>query len=647
MRFRPLAVAVAFLLLPSLAAAELTKVTIASRATVADGQPFGAVGAYEKLTGSVEIALDPTDPHNTPIVDLQYAPRATDGKVHFTADLYVLRPVDAARGNGVLLFEVANRGNKLLFGYFNNARGAGGRNDPQSMADFGDGFLMREGYTIVWVGWQFDVAPPALRVDAPPIDLRASPRPDTARFSFIVDNATAEAAPGDWPRYLPADIDDAAATLTVRNRYWDAPTAIARNRWRMIATANRPRVALDDGFEPGRIYEISYRPANSVVAGVGLAALRDTASAFLNRSDLPVQGRSAYIFGASQSGRLLRQFLHDGFNVDERNRRVFALAWPHIAGAGLGSFNERFAMPGYSSFPATRFPYKYSVESNAAGTRDSILARYQPAQQPRIISTNTDVEYWGQGRMAAMVHTSLDGRQDTAIPDNVRIYLLAGTQHGEAGFPPSGGAGQQLPNPTPQVAVMHALLRAAHRWVADGVRPPDSRYPRLGDGTLVAVDALRFPAIPGVANPRTAEGPGQIVNGRFTAMPFLVPQVDADGNDLGGIRVPEVAVPLATATGWNFRAPRVGNPLTMYALLGSYIPFASTRAERQARQDPRPAIEERYSGMDDYLRKIRSAAADLITRGYLLQEDLDSVVARATEHWTYATRSRATASAGN
>jgi hypothetical protein len=190
-------------------------------------------------------------------------------------------------------------------------------------------------------------------------------------------------------------------------------------------------------------------------------------------------------------------------------------------------------------------------------------------------------------------------------------------------------------------------LRAAHRWVADGVRPPDSRYPRLSDGTLVAIDAVRFPAIPGVGNPRTVEGPGQIVNGRFAATPFLVPQVDADGNDLGGIRVPEVAVPLATTTGWNFRVPRVGNPSTIYALLGSYIPFAATRAERQTRQDPRLSIEERYSGMDDYLQKIRSAANDLIKAGYLLQEDLESVVARATQHWTYATRSRATASAGN
>ena len=214
--------------------------------------------------------------------------------------------------------------------------------------------------------------------------------------------------------------------------------------------------------------------------------------------------------------------------------------------------------------------------------------------------------------------------------------LLAGTQHGEAAFPPQSGAGQQLPNPTPQVAVMHALLRASHQWVTNGTAPPRSRYPRLDDGTLVPVTALAFPALAGVGDPRTMEGPAAVRDGRAVEMPFLVSRVDADGNDAGGVRVPEVAVPLATTTGWNFRSPRVGNPSTIYALLGSYIPFSATRAERMARQDPRLSIEERYTGRDDYLRKIRAAAAELIKGGYLLQEDLDTVIARANAHWDYA-----------
>jgi len=350
---------------------------------------------------------------------------------------------------------------------------------------------------------------------------------------------------------------------------------------------------------------------------------------------MPVTGRLAFIFGASQSGRLLRQFLHDGFNVDEQNREVFAVAWPHIAGAGLGSFNERFAMPGYSSFPATRPPFAYP----------GILASYTAAQMPKVVVTNTAVEYWGQGRAAALIHTTADGTRDAVIPDNVRIYLLAGTQHGEAAFPPPQGNGQQLSNPTPQVAVMHALLRAAHAWATQGTSPPDSRYPKLSDGTLVAVSALRFPSLPGVGAPRTIEGPGEILNGRFAARPFLVPAVDADGNDAAGIRVPEQAVALATTTGWNFRAPRVGNPSTIYALLGSYIPFAATRAERLAKKDPRLSVTERYAGKDDYLQRIRIAAAALIRDRYLLDEDFDSVLARASAHWDYATRSRAVTSA--
>jgi hypothetical protein len=559
--------------------------------------------------------------------------------VHFTSDFYVLRPVDAAKGNGVLLFEVANRGNKLMFGYFQGIRG---RNDPQSAADFGDGFLMRDGYTLVWVGWQFDVASPGLRVEAPPADL--PPGYDPIRISFIVDAATPEASPGDWPRYQPLDPADTASVLTVRDKWWDRPTPIARTSWRFVPSTGRPRLALDSGFEPGRIYEVTYRAGDAVVAGVGLAALRDAASAFQHRDDLGIRGRSAYIFGASQSGRLLRQFLHDGFNVDERNRKVFEMAWPHIAGAGLGSFNERFAMPGYSSFPATRFPYKYSEEAGPSGRRDGLLSAYSASQAPKIVSTNTAVEYWGQGRSAAMTHTSLDGRQDVTIPDNVRIYLLAGTQHGEAAFPPTAGNGQQLPNPTPQVAVMHALMRGAHAWVTRQVAPPDNRVPRLRDGTLVPVNRLRFPAIPGIADPKTIEGPGSLVENRFIPAPFLVPQVDGDGNDLGGIRVPELSVPLATTTGWNFRAQRVGNPQTIYSLLGSYIPFQSSRAEREAAGDPRRSIEERYPSRAAYLARIRAAAVDLINGRYLLDEDLDGVLARANAHWDFAHRTVSTSS---
>jgi hypothetical protein len=608
--------------------AEVTKVNITARTPVADGRVFGTTGPYEKLVGTIEFALDPAERHNTAIADLAHAARGADGRVHFTADLFVLQPVDSARGNGALLFEIANRGNKGMLGRFNRSPGS---NDPTTAAHMGDGFLMREGYTLVWVGWQFDVAPPLLRVEAPAVDV-----PGRVRVSFVLDEKRTEAAPAGLPRYLPIDAADPKASLSVRDRFWAAPTPIPRKQWKLTAVDGRPRVVLDGGFEPGRVYEVDYEATGARVAGVGLAAIRDAASAFRYRTDLPIRGRTAYVFGISQSGRFLRQFLHDGFNVDERDRRVFDAVWPHIAGAGQGSFNERFAMPGYSSFPATRFPFTDAEQQDPAGRRDGLLSVYKAEHRPKIFYTNTSVEYWGQGRAAALTHTTIDGGRDASVDGNTRIYLLAGTQHGESAFPPPAGPGQALANPTPQASVMRALLRAMHRWVTDRIAPPASRYPRLSDNTLTAVARLRFPAIPGVGDPRSIEGPALMTGTRVLPLPFLVPQVDADGNELAGIRVPEQLVPLATTTGWNFRAERVGNPGDVYALLGSYLPFAASRAERESRGDTRRAIDERYRSKADYLQRIRTAAADLVKDRLLLEEDVALTVDRASAHWDWA-----------
>ena len=612
------------------ARAEVTKVTIANRTVVAGGEAFGQVGPYEKLTGTIEFALDPADKHNSRVVDLEHAARAADGRVHFSADLYVLRPVEAQKGNGALLFEIANRGRKGLLGRFN--RGAGGSQDPMAAADFGDGFLMKEGYTLVWVGWQFDVQPPFVRIEAPAADVQGR-----VRYSFIVDAKQTDTSPADLPAYPPLDLNDRTASLTVRDRFWGTPTRINREKWRFNVQNSRVHIVLDEGFEPGRLYEIDYPAGGAKVAGVGMAAVRDAASAFRYRTDLPIRGRTAYIFGASQSGRFLRQFLHDGFNADEEDRRVFDLVWPHIAGAGQGSFNERFAAPGYNTFSATQYPFTDLAQAGPRGERDGILAAYRPNQVPKVIYTNTSVEYWGLGRSAALTHLTPDGTRDADLPENVRIYHLAGTQHGEAVFPPTPGTGQALGNPMPQGNVMRAILRAAYQWVESGTRPPDSRHATLRDQTLVQLKAIGFPAIPGVGDPRTIEGPGHLDEGHFTALPFLVPKVDADGNEVAGIRVPELVVPLATTTGWNFRAERVGNPTTLYALLGSYVPFARTKAEREARRDPRLSVEERYRDREDYLGRIRTAAASLVKDRFLLQEDIDDVVQRATRHWAYAT----------
>jgi hypothetical protein len=604
--------------------AEVTKVTIAARATVADGQAFGKTGPYEKLVGTIEFALDPGHARNKAIADLEHAAKGADGKVHFTADLFVLQPVERGRGNGVLLFEISNRGTKGILGRFNRAPGS---TDPTTLAQMGDGFLMREGYTIVWVGWQFDVAAPNLRVEAPPVNV-----PGRVRVSTILNDARTDATLTDLPpSYVPVDVNDASSTLTVRDLFRDTPTVLPRSSWRFgtPATNGRARLILDTGFQPGRVYEVEFAATGAQVAGVGLAAIRDAASAFRYRADLPVQGRSAYVFGISQSGRFLRQFLHDGFNADERNRKVFDLVWPHIAGAGQGSFNERFALPSYSSFPATRFPYTDLEQLDSAGRKDGLLATYPTALQPKVLYTNTPVEYWGQGRAAALTHTSLDGTRDLTLSDNVRSYLLAGTQHGEAAFPPTGGQGQALPNPMPQGDVMRALLRVAHRWASGGTPAPVSAHPTLRRGTLTPHDSVRFPALAGVTNPRLIEGPP-------APLPFLVPQVDEDGNEIGGIRVPELSVPLATTTGWNFRAERVGNPTTVVALAGSYLPFARTVAEKMAKNDPRLSIEERYKSKEDYLTRIRAAALLLVKSEFMLAEDVEAAVQRAARHWDWA-----------
>lgn len=628
---RTTVILLAALLLGTPALAEVTGVTVLSRSVVAGGQAFGGTGAYEKVVARIDFAVDPEHPRNRAIVDLDLAPRGADKRVHFSADLYVLQPVDRAKGNGTLLFEISNRGRKGMLGMFNRAPNA---TDPNEAADFGDGFLMREGYTLVWVGWQFDAARPLLALDAPRVRLT---EPSPVRVSFIVNAASPETTIGDLPDYTPLDPAGSAATLTVRDRFWETPTPVARDKWSFIRGGERPRIRLEGGFAPGRVYELTYPSVDTAVAGVGFAAIRDAAAAFLTRDDLPVSGRDAYVFGISQSGRFLRQFLAEGFNVDERDRRVFSAVWPHIAGAGLGSFNERFAMPGYSSFPATRFPFTDAEHPGPDGRRGGILAAYRPEQQPKVFHTNTPVEYWGQGRAAALTHTTIDGSADIRLPENVRSYLLAGAQHSEGGFPPAPGNGQAPGNPLPQREVMRALLRSLHTWVADGTAPPDSRYPRLADGTLVKVADVRFPAIPSVADPRTIEGPAHVAGDRVMLLPFLVPQVDADGNDLAGIRVAELAVPLATTTGWNFRSERIGNPQTVLALAGSYLPFPRTRDERDARRDPRPSIAERYTGRDDYLRKVRAAADALVMQRLLLPEDIAAVVNRATRHWDYAT----------
>ena len=458
-----LGVILCVLVRPSSALAELTNVKVTSRSVVADGQPFGSNGPYEKLVGRVEFALDPADPHNKAIVDLAFAPRGADGRIHFESDFYVLRPVDVARGNGVMLFEISNRGGKGLLTMFNDAPAAA---DPTTPAHFGNGFLMREGYTLVWIGWEFDVSPALLKVDAPPVTDGSAPSARPLQVQFILNQRQEGAVLADAPLYPPADPGDAGATLTVRDRFWDSPQLIARDTWRFAPEAGAPRLEMRGGFEPGRLYEVTYRATGRRVAGVGFAAIRDAASAFRSRSDLPVAGRAAYVFGVSQSGRFLRDFLRDGFNADERGRRVFDAVWPHVAGAAGGSFNEIFATPtSASAFVATRSPFL------------DPLGRYARGQQPKIVYTNTSVEYLGPGaRRGVEPYIFRQGRQTPRGCPNLSpvghtacaVRLPAVENHDAAAWQPGASAGSHA-------GLAQRTRRLGAPWGSSSRQPVSSR----------------------------------------------------------------------------------------------------------------------------------------------------------------------------
>jgi hypothetical protein len=632
------------------ARAEVARIDIASRADILGGKSFGAAGAYEKIVGTVVFAVDPALPANKAIVDIDKAPRDASGRVTFSADLYALVPKDSAKGNGVALFDVANRGRKNMLRYFNLATPAA---DPSTEAEFGDGFLMRQGYALIWVGWQFDVPKGRglIGLDAPAVIEQG--RPATGRVSTLFIPNTADATYGldnflggyaDTTAYPPVDPASPANSLTVRDGYLAAPQLVPRAQWQFGRAADgavKPDISavfLKGGFAPGHVYELSYEAKGAVVAGVGFAALRDLASAVKHQAGGPLSARYALAFGPSQDGRLLRQFLYEGFNADETGQRAFDGIIAHIAGAARGSdFNARFARPnGLGYYVASLFPYLDSVSrDDVTGKTDALQSHLAPAMRPKIFYTNTSTEYWGGGRAAALIHTTLDGRKDAQVADNVRIYLFAGTQHTPGAFAAPLTGGQQRSNPNEYAWGHRALVVAMERWVREDAAPPASRHPRIAEHSLVPQKAIDFPELPGMRSPLGIPGGyrADLEDGTAHPLPFLVPQVDGDGNELAGIAFPDVAVPLATYTGWNFRNPAIGQPGEILPLAGSYIPLAVTRAAREANHDPRPSLEERYGDRARYQAVVTDRAEDLVEAGYMLQQDLDTVVARALARW--------------
>ncbi|MFN7977556.1 MAG: alpha/beta hydrolase domain-containing protein [Vicinamibacterales bacterium] len=602
------------------ARADVTRVEVKTRA------PIGASG-YEKISGLVYFAVNPRTAANSVIADLEKAAPNHDGKVEFSADFYILRPLDASKSNHVALVDVLNRGRKMVLGGFNR----GGTTDPATDADLGDGFLMQRGFTVAWVGWEFDVrrSSDADRGAGMGISVPTARGVSDVVHASFTPNDEGPQTVGDLAGYRPLDANARDTALSVRDGEFGVRQPIARDRY----TVKGNVVTLSGGFEKGRTYELSYRPAEWAVAGLGLAAYRDFTSWLKHSPDSLAPVEHAIGFGSSQSGRFLRTFLYYGFNADEQGRRVLEGAMVHIAGAARLSLNDRGAQPtSLTMYAATQFPFATTADRDPITRRtDGLLENGRALKsQPKIMFTNTAVEYWGGGRAAALIHTTPDGKRDLTLPANVRAYFLTGAQHGPAPFPtPPEKAGQQPANPLEYWWTMRALLVAMTDWVTKGTEPPASQVPRLADGTLVTVAKLKFPALNGVANPRLVQGPR--VEGHD--LPFLVPQVDADGNELAGIRTPEHRAAMATFTGWNFRSAAIGGTSQLVNLLGAALPFATTKAAREAAGDPRRSIEERYPAKAAYTAVANEAAEALVKGGYLLRDDVAAVMTRVDAWW--------------
>jgi hypothetical protein len=649
--------------------AEVVRIELRSRVDVANGQAFGPAGPYEKLSGQIFFAVDPALLANRIVTDLSKAPRNAAGKVEFSADFFLIKPKRIEKGNGAVLFEVSNRGGKGMLGFFNHATGS---LDPASAEQFGDGFLLRQGFTLLWVGWQFD--PPKrdglLRLYPPIASESGRSIKGVVRSDFVVTERAFDhsLADRDHLAYPVVRVDAPENLMTVRDTVEGPRRTIPRDQWKFSRLQNgrviedTTRVYMAAGFEPGKIYEVVYAAQDPPIVGLGPAAIRDTIALLKYGSADAVSIPKGAIdralaFGVSQSGRFLRTYLYYGFNRDEGNRKVFDGVMAHVAGAGRGSFNHRFAQPSRDGhpflnffYPTDIFPFTDAVETDPeTGVTDGLLTHAgAPELLPKIFYTNSGYEYWG--RAASLIHTTIDGLKDAPIMDNVRIYLFSAGQHGPGAFPPVETSGQQRSNPLDYRWGMKALLLAMDRWIAVGTPPPPSRYPRVDDGTLVTPEKLSFPKLPGVATstavhrayrvdygPRfTTEGIVTIEPPRTgTAFPILVPQVDADGNEIAGVRMPELAVPLATYTGWNLFNARAGPTDVLSSMQGSYIPLMRTRVDRERASDPRVSIDDRYHDRDRYVGLVSKASLQLIDQGFLLAEDLAAILRNAGRHWDY------------
>ena len=650
-------------------AARIVRLVIEDRESPAyQGRAFGAAGAYERLWGQVYGELDPGNPQNAIIADIQLAPRNARGMVEYSATFTLLKPVDMSKASGVLLYDVPNRGNRLVLLTFQ-------RGDP------GDGFFFQRGHTILSSGWQGDVIPrPGLESLTVPLARNSDGSnvtgPVLVRFNDLLPGTKSVSLSGTLQRrvYAAANLDTFKATLTKRASENGAVVPIASSDWAFADCANTPfpgtpdpeRLCLKNGFDPAYLYELVYTAKDPLVLGIGLAATRDIVS-FLRRSTRddagtvnPLANRIVYTVaqGTSQSGNFVKTFIHLGFNQDEQKRIVWDGANDHIAGRQT-PLNFRFAVPGgaaalYEPGSEPALWWGDYTDSARARRSTSMLGRCRASGTcPKIFETFGSTEFWGLRMSPGLVGTKADA--DIPLPPNVRRYYFPGTTHGGGrggfdGAPRAGGGRCELPdNPNPQSDTMRALIDDLIDWVVKDVPPPPSRYPRLDKGELVRPDqrAMGFPSIPGKPLPEHMLnlfydydfGPEFRYNDMSgiisvqpplirQVIPSLVPKVNADGNEIGGVPSVLHQVPLGTYLGWNVSASGFYKGQAC-GFAGGFVPFASTRAERIQSGDPRPSLEERYPNHEAYVAEVRKAAEQLVSMRFLLREDADRLIAEA------------------
>jgi hypothetical protein len=592
------------------------------------GQPFGDVGQYEVVSGIAHLRIDPDHPLNRGIVDLTKP-------VQYKVNIVVARPLDPARASGVLLVDIPNRGNKLLLRMLNEGRG--NVLSPQSA---GTAFAMRRGHTLAWIGWQGDIPLAAdgqsVGAEFPLVDKRVT---GPSMEEVVFDDARPDGA--IRLSYPAASLDPLQAELTVRARPEDAPVQV--QGWR-YGSERLVEFARPSGFDAGAIYRFRYIARDPKIMGLGLAALRD-AGAFLKDGGGPMEGRRprlALVAGVSQSGRVLRDFIWQGFNQRLDGGKVYDGAMPLIAGARKSFTNYRFAQPGRNSTqhidhwtPGDQFPFSYAVTRDpVTGQTDGIFARCSAtATCPKLMHVDSSVEFW-QGRASLIVTDGAD--RDIPMPPDVRTYLMSSTQHVYADLqgtsaPPPVGICTHPANPARQGPAVRMLLDRLIDWAGEGKPPPDSRFPTLASArlTMPVQDLTGFPRI-GVTFPYGLNTldvtdystvPPRVSGGSYK---LLVPMTDEDGHDLAGIRLPDIAVPLATHTGWNLRSG-IFAAGQLCDLTGSYFPLPSNKRPG----DPRRSLAERYKDRLDYAKAVAAYARAMRDEGLLLDEDVERFIERA------------------